>query len=253
MKLIKHIFIALTSLWITNLCHAHEPLYGFGPHVLFKGGFAPHVTMNLISDQLETEYALGYGITRSWTMIAETPFHVANSTYDFGGLNLKSKYRFWLKTKPGISYQGSFISKLVLPSENGKPRVLNIALTTGQEALKFYWFATAGYALKFSNNDLVQGNNFLYNVSLGYRPFKVNYYKPDIVFFMETSGNAYQKSTLNGEKLQESGGSNLAVAPTFFFTYRNLALRGGVQFGVLASDYISKTETNYKLTIELHI
>jgi len=236
-----------------SVSYAHEPLYGFGPHVLFKGGFAPHITMNWSSSQFETEYALGYGITRSWTMVAETPFHVENSSYNFGGLNLKSKYRFWLKTKPGISYQGSFISKLVLPSENGKPTILNLALTTGQEALKFYWFATAGYALKFSDNDLRQGNNLLYNVSLGYRPFKVNYYKPDIVFFMETSGNLYERSILNNEKISQSGGANLAIAPTFFFTYRNLAVRGGVQFGVLASDYVAKAETNYKLTIELHI
>ncbi len=183
--------------------------------------------MNWNSSQIETEYAFAYGITRSWTMIAETPFNVENGTYNYGSLNLKSKYRFWLKTKPGISYQGSFISKLVLPSENGKPRVLNIALTTGQEALKFYWFATVAYALKFSDNDLIKGNNLRYNVSIGFRPFKVNYYKPDIVFFMETSGNAYQKSTLNGEKIHESGDSNLAVAPTFYFTYRNLAIRGG--------------------------
>ena len=247
------ILILLLVLLMVNMNYAHEPLYGFGPHVLFKGGFAPHVTANWSSNEFETEYALGYGITRSWTMLAETPFHSENNSYHFGGFNLKSKYRFWLKTKPGISHQGSFITKLALPSADGKPTTLNLALTTGREALKFYWFATAGYAFRFLDNDLVPGNNLLYNVSLGYRPFKVNYYKPDIVFFLETSGNIYQKSILNGERVKQSGGTNLAVAPTFFLTYRNLAVRGGVQFGVLESQSVTKPETNYKLTIELHI
>jgi len=98
-----------------------------------------------------------------------------------------------------------------------------------------------------------QGYHFLYNVSIGYRPFKVNYYKPDIVFFMETSGNTYQKSILNGDRVVQSGGTNLALAPTFFFTIRNFAFRGGVQFGVWDNGYVSKPETNYKLTFELHI
>ncbi len=249
----KYIIISLIALLAPSVSHAHEPLYGFGPHVLFKQGFAPHITLHWNSSKFETEYALGYGITRNWTMIAETPWHIENDNYNFGGINLKSKYRFWLKTKPGISYQGSFISKLIIPKASGQPTVLNMALTTGQEALRFYWFATAGYAIKLTDNTLKPGNHLLYNISIGYRPFKVNYYKPDIVFFLETSGNTFQKSTLNSDKVTQSGGTNIAVAPTFFFTYRNFAFRGGVQFGVWDDGYVRKPETNYKLTFEVHI
>jgi hypothetical protein len=249
----KIILFSFLVLLLTNEGKSHEPLYGFGPHVLFKNGFAPHITLNWNSRQFETEYALGYGITRNWTMIAETPFYSANGQYNFGGVNLKSKYRFWLKAKPGISYQGSFITKLEVPAVYGQPTVLNMALTTGQEALKLYWFATAGYALKFTDNSLKPGNHLLYNVSIGFRPFKVNYYKPDIVFFLETSGRVYQKSTLNNEFISRSGGANLAIAPTFFFTYRNFAFRGGVQFGVWENGFVRMPEKNYKLTFELHI
>ncbi len=88
---------------------------------------------------------------------------------------------------------------------------------------------------------------------MGYRPFKVNYYKPDIVFFLETSGNTFQKLTLNGEKVTHSSGTNMAIAPTFFFTYRNFAFRGGVQFGVWETVSAGKIKTNYKLTFEIHI
>jgi hypothetical protein len=249
----KYFFILLLACLASTAAKAHEPLYGFGPHVLFKGGFAPHITVNWKKALFETEYALGYGITRNWTIVAETPWTYENGNYKFGGLNFKTKYRFLLKTDKGISHQASFLSKLVIPRATGKPTVLNLALTAGQEALKFYWFASAGYALKFSNDSLKPGNNLLYNVSIGYRPFKVNYYKPDIVFFVETTGNVFQKSRLNGDRVSLSGGADLAIAPTFFFTYKNFALRGGIQFGLLNSTYIAKTDTNIKLTVELHI
>jgi hypothetical protein len=246
------ILILVITCLAVSMCQAHEPLYGFGPHVLFKGGLAPRITLNWEENRFSTEYALGYGITRKWTMIAETPFYTDNNAYKYGGFNLKSKYRFWLKTKPGKSYQASFISKLSLPSGNDDPTALTLALTTGQEALKLYWFATAGYVLKFTDNELSPGNNLLYNVTLGYRPFKVNYYKPDIVFFVEFYGNSYAKSNLNGDRVEQSGGTTMALAPTFFFTYRNFALRGGVQFGVIESDYVTKPATSFKLTFEVH-
>lgn len=195
----KYVLISMIVLTVVHVSHAHEPLYGFGPHVLFKGGFAPRITINGHSGIFETEYALGYGITRNWTMIAETPWRLEDNRYSFGGVNLKSKYRFWLKAKPGVSYQASFITKLELPAGDGRPAVLKMALTTGQEALKLYWFATAGYALKFTDDPLKPGNHIFYNVSIGFRPFKVNYYKPDIVFFIETTGNIFQKSTQDGD------------------------------------------------------
>jgi len=94
----KQILILIVMFLSTTGVAAHEPLYGFGPHVLFKNGLAPHITLNWNSSKFETEYALGYGITRNWTMIAETPWSTEGGNYNFGGVNLKSKYRFWLKT-----------------------------------------------------------------------------------------------------------------------------------------------------------
>ncbi len=250
----KKYFIIWLMAWLSaGMVRAHEPLYGFGPHVLYKNGFAPHLTLNWSGSAFETEYALGYGITRSWTLIAESPWKLENGRYQYDGFNLKSKYRFWLKTRRGASFQSSFISKIDFPAGNGQPTVLNLALTAGQEALKLYWFATGGYAMKFTGDTLKPGNQWQWNISIGYRPHRVDYYKPDVVFFLETTGNHFRKSFLNGDKIAQSGGSNLAVAPTFFFTYRNFAFRGGVQFGIWNNKFADKPETNYKMTIELHI
>lgn len=247
------IVIGIILLLAETSGYAHEPLYGFGPHVLFKNGWAPHITTNFSGKMFESEYALGYGITPGWTGIAEVGFSNKESAYGIDFYRLKSKYRFYLNNQLGYSHQAAFITQLTLPAAAGDLGALDMAFTGGREGLKYYWFASAGYGFMFADNVVDPGNRIIYNLSLGYRPFKVNYYKPDIVLFVETTGFTYQKSKMNGEKIQDSGGSNLAVAPTFFFTYRNLAVRGGVQFGVWDTGFISKPDTNFKLTIELHI
>lgn len=249
----KKIILGLGIILLAGKAYSHEPLYGFGPHVLFRGGFAPHINLLFNSNTYQTEYAVGYGITKTWTMIGEVPYESTGDQYLRRGFNLKSKNRLWLKTKPGKSFQGSIISRLELPAQGDQPTTMKLAMTVGQEALKLYWFASAGYAARFTDNELEPGNNVLYNFSIGYRPFKVDYYKPDLVLFIETTGNAFQKSKMNGELMGQSGGTNLAIAPTIFLTYKNLAVRGGMQFGLSNSAYAPKIERNVRVTIELHI
>lgn len=249
------LFFAFTFLSFTGIsdAEAHDPLYGLGPHVLFKGGFAPHATFMWNNGYGEMEYALGYGLTRRWTTIVEGVWNIENSSVGYDHFAWKNKYRFWLKNSPGSSKQASLLTKLSSPADDNKPTVLSTAITAGNETLKWYWFAGAGYAIKMGGTGSRSGNNFLYNFTLGYRPIPAEYYKPDLVFFIEATGEFYQKSILNGEHVDQSGGPTLSVAPTFFFTYRNLAIRGGVQYGIAAGEYLSINNTSYKLTIELHI
>jgi hypothetical protein len=249
---VKFIILLCSLIFICTRANAHEPLYGFGPHVLFKDGFAPHVTVSG-SDEVETEYSLGYGITKDLTFIGELPFQTKNGSYNFSGFNLKSKYRFWINNKPGVSYQAAFISKLELPSADEKPALLKLAFTGGQEALKFYWFVTGGYATVLSGKSTRLGNKIIANATIGYRPFKVDYYKPDIVFFIESLGTFYNKSINDDKRVSGSGGAGFEIAPTFFFTYRNYALRGGVKFDLTRSEFIKKNKTEYSLTFEVHL
>jgi len=249
----RKLTLGLVVILLAGKLYAHEPLYGFGPHVLFRGGFAPHINLLFNQDTYQTEYALGYGITKTWTLSAEVPYQGTDSEYLRRGFVLKSKNRLWLNTKPGKSFQGSIVSRVELPAQDDQPTTMQLAMTVGQEALKFYWFASAGYVARFTDNELEPGNNVLYNFSIGYRPFKVDYYKPDLVLFIETTGNAFQKSRMNGELMGQSGGTNLAIAPTMFLTYKNLAIRGGMQFGLSNSAYAPKIKRNVRVTIELHI
>ena len=249
----KSIFLLMLVCALEFTSEAHEPLYGFGPHVLFKNGFAPHLTLQWNQNRFESEYALGYGLTRNWTVIGELPWSVENNRYRISGPGLKSKYRFWLRADKGISYQASLITRLETPLRSGEGSLLSMAVTTGREALHLYWFASAGYALRTRAGSDAPGNRLIYNFSIGYRPFKVNYYKPDIVFFLESAGRFFSKSSENGQTVEESGGGNFALAPSFFLTYRNFAVRGGVQYGILNGAFVPKIEKNFKLTIEMHI
>ena len=249
----KYIFLLLLAWGTVNPAGAHEPLYGFGPHVLFKNGFAPHLTIKWNQNQFENEYALGYGITRNWTLIGELPWAVKDGKYRLSGAGLKSKYRFWLKAGRGISHQASVIAKLDLPAQGETGSLLSMALTAGQEALHLYWFAGAGYAVLLGADEPAAGSHMIYNFSIGYRPHKVNYYKPDLVFFMESSGKLFAKRKENGQIVESSGGANLGIGPSFFFTYRNLAIRGGVQYGLWNGAFVPQIEKNYKFTFELHI
>ncbi len=248
----KRIFFLLLLWGVAYAAQAHEPLYGFGPHVLFKGGFAPHLTLKWNQNEFESEYALGYGLTRNWTLIAELPWSTTDGEYRISGTGLRSKYRFWLKAGKGISHQASLITRLEMPAD-GRGSLLSMAVTTGQEALHLYWFASAGYGLRMGGNGSAPGHRMIYNFSIGYRPYKVNYYKPDIVFFLESSGNVFARSSENGQNSEESGGGNFALAPSFFLTYRNYALRGGIQYGLWNAAYAPKIERNFKLTLEVHI
>lgn len=260
MKNIKNnlILAAATIIYFGEIAVAHEPLYGIGPDVLANGIINPHLTIHFSETEWENEIALGYGITRNWTGISEL-----SSDKDFHLQNwmLKSNYRFFKVDKPGLSYKAAFISELSLPveethseeAEEHSEKIWGNTLTAGQESLRYYWFVHLGYEYNFSSPSLANENQINYGITLGIRPFKPHYYKPDLVFLLETTGNYEQKSLENEEVLNESGGTHLDIAPTFILTYRNVALRGGVQFGIYHSEFVSEMETNGKITLEIHL
>ena len=98
-----------------------------------------------------------------------------------------------------------------------------------------------------------RGNKFTYGLTLGIRPHKPDYYKPDFVFLLESTGNFQQESTADGTEIKIPNGNNIDIAPTFVLSYRNMALRGGVQFGLLNSGSAEKTNVNGKIAIEIHL
>lgn len=247
--LILYILVIFSALRIA----AHEPLYGNGPHVLFKGGFAPGIVIQSGFGYLTTEYSLGYGLTKDWTLNGGVAFSNLNHSYEYKGFLIKNKYRFYSYFKPGLSILVSAIAAVFVPKNSSAPKVLNLGITGGQESIHWYWFVDAAYAFIITDNNFKPGNEINYSATIGYRPFEIDYYKPDLVLFIEGIGKYQETSKQNGSTVTNTSGNYWAIAPTFFLSYKNYALRGGVEFGVANTGSINKPDTNYKISIELHI
>ena len=232
---------------------AHEPIYGNGPHVLFKGGFAPGITLQSGLGFIETEYNLEYGLTTNFTIGTDLFFGNEIRSYNYNGIKIKGKYRFYTKFKRGSMLQFSALGGYKFSDGGDSPDLLNFGFAAGNETTTFYWFASAVYAGKITNKILKPGDQINYDLTLGYRVTKLSYYKPDLVLFLEFIGKRQFSSVLNGAKIEQSGGDSWAVAPTLMFTYRNYAIRTGVELGIGESGYIKRPNTNFRLSIEMHI
>jgi hypothetical protein len=253
MKYKYYLTLLIFILFSVSKISAHEPLYGNGPHVLFKGGFAPEITIQSGFGYLNTAYSLGYGLTKDWTINGGAAFNNLNQNYEYKGFLIKNKYRFYTYFKPGLSILASAIAAIFVPENNKVPKVLNLGITGGQESLRWYWFVDAAYAFKITGNNIKPGNEINYTATIGYRPFEIDYYKPDLVLFIEGIGRYQEKAVQNGSEVTNSGGNYWAIAPTFFLTYKNYALRAGVEFGIASTGSIIKPDNNYKISIEFHI
>ncbi len=231
---------------------AHEPIYGNGPHVLFKGGLAPGITLQSGLGYIETEVNLEYGLTNKLTIGTDIPFSNAKGSYNFNGIKIKSKYRFYTKYSRGAMLQFAALGGYKF-SNNELPNIFNAGIAAGREAVDWYWFASAVYVAKVANKTINLGDEINYDVTLGYRLTKLSYYKPDLVVFLEFIGKRQFSSKLNGKIIDQTGGNSFGIAPTLMFTYRNYAIRTGVELGVGESGFIKRPKTNFKISIEMHI
>ncbi len=232
---------------------AHGPLYAHGPHVMYQGGFGPNIVVNSGMGYTETEFELEYGVTSNLTMSASIPASTAAGALAAEEYELGGKYRFYADFLPHGTYEAAVIANYAVSNKSAGVNPLNIGVTGGLESTTWYWFASAIYGNKFTASPLKPGNEFDYDFTLGYRPNEVNYYKPDLVLFVEFLGRNQQKSHLNGTLVGSSGGNSWAIAPTFFLTYNNYALRGGVEFQLAHNGFIAGPHTNFKLGIEAHL
>ncbi len=243
-KILKYFYsLLLLEILFGNNLIAHEPIFGNGPHVLFKGGFAPVVTVETVNGIFESEYALEYGLTSNFTIGTDLIFNNENNSYDFGGLKLKGKYRFYSKYKKGSLLQFSVLGGISIPKAK-EANAINLGLTAGNESTDFYWFSSMLYFRQITNKIF---NKLNYDLTLGYRVTELNYYKPDLVLFLEFSGKHIFAAD------NENSGSVWSIAPTFMLTYRNYALRSGIQFDVGSTGKLTKSNPVFKIALEMHI
>ena len=251
---------------------AHDPVFGLGPHVLYKGGVetAIEVAREKAGEGKESELLLEltYGITGDWAAGFDIPYAVKDDSTDSSrGLSdflIFTKYRFWRADSLGL--QESAAVMLAVNGSNGddeaSPPLGNGAtdviagLTYGYESIKWYRWASARYLLPGENTAGFQrGKQWRVDFVGGWRPVPPVYKEPDTVWLLELNGEITDRTTLNGSDIANSGGIEWFVSPGIFWTLRNFAIKSGVQIPVASSLNGSQAATDYrfKATFEWHL
>ncbi|MFV2056880.1 MAG: transporter [Thiohalomonadales bacterium] len=257
---------------ITQPAFAHDPVFGIGPHVLFKDGIEAAVTV--AQDKASAEKKSGlqmeivYGITGDWAAGIDVPFvSKENSQFSSSGISdiqAFTKYRFWREDSLGLQESAAVL--LAVNADNGdvdaKPKLGNGAtdiitgLTYGYESIKSYRWASARYILPGESDAGFQfGNKWLIDFVVGWRPTPPEYKKPDTVWLLELNSEFADKATFNGNNVTDSGGSEWFISPGIFWTTRNFAIKSGIQIPISSSLNGTQNESDYrfKATFEWHL
>lgn len=235
--------------------YAHEPVYGLGPETLPKNLNELEFETNLARSETGYSLAWGYGITENWSILIEEPLIGSQNELNEGNIGVKTKFRIFRISAPGVMKRLTAIASVKLPTatlseENFTQAMLGIA--KGYESRRWYYWADVAYSQMISSQTSVPGNHLDYDLAGGIRPVKSGYLKPDLVLLVQLSGQLTGKTKFSNKTLKQSGGNTLALAPSFLLSYRNLMLKGSVQFGLSHTAYAPGKETNAIIGMEYH-
>ncbi len=279
-KFISCLFVFFAVMLIQIIpAFAHEPIFGLGPHVIYKGGVGIEVEIDgeRSSGNQKTERELAidteiiYGITPDIAATLVIPGILDKvektetedqSSAGFGDLSLRLKYRFWRRDSPGTQDSAAIIlgGKFPTGDEDDKPKLGSgstdflFGLAAGRESRRWYYFGDFRYRLNTQADQFKAGDKIFADAAIGIRPWLTEYLEPDWVFLVELNWETQQRNELFGQDVFNSGGDLFFVSPAFFFTYRNWAVKGGVQVPVYQNLYGSQPEVDYRFAfgVEFH-
>ncbi len=250
---------------------AHDPIFGLGPHVLYKGGV--EVALELHTEKAGSEreneatLELTYGLTGDWSFGVDMPYRNKRQSginrSGMGDLSLFTKYRFWRKDSLGVQESAAVLLKVKTDTgRSGGTPALNpgatdsiVGLAWGYESRKWYRWASIRYRYNGKNaQGLKRGNVVKLDFVGGIRPTPTGYLKPDTVWMLELNGEYRQQSKQYGTRLANTGGTEWFISPGIFWTKRNFAIKAGVQIPVSSSLNGSQARSDYraKITFEYH-
>ena len=250
---------------------AHGPLFSPAPETIFKGG--TEITLGLHTEKatgagneekayepfLEAEY----GVTADWQIGIEIPYawkeENGGDADGIGDIVLDTKYQFWKRDLPGAQYKAAVFFKTKLPTgdDGGQPRIGSGStdviggLATGYESRRWYWFASGVYRANTEGaGGLEKGDRQFLNVVGGVRPVLTEYEEPDTVLMLELNWEHAGRDDLNGAGLVNTGGWELFLSPVVWWTYGQLAIRGGVQIPIAEGLNGDQATSDYRARIE---
>ncbi|MCH8250702.1 MAG: hypothetical protein IH913_13990 [Proteobacteria bacterium] len=258
-------------LWSVSVL-AHDPIFGIGPHVIFKGGLevAPAAHFEKAGDRnaTKTGMEITYGITGNWAAGMELPYmgvgDSSSSASGRGDIKLFTKYRFWRNDTLGAQESAAVLLKVDLDTAKGgtNPALGTgttdtiLGLTYGYEGRKWYRWSSIRYRLNGTNDlGLQRGQKVLFDLVGGIRLRPTGYLEPDTVWLLELNGEHSDRAKLNGTNLLDSGGTAWFVSPGVFWTKRNFAIKAGVQIPIASNlnGAQDNSDVRAKLTFEWHL
>ncbi len=264
--------LGLVPLFASDITLAHDPVFGPGPHVLYKDGVEVHLGLDRNeagrNKASEFDLELTYGLTGDWAAGLEVPYvRTAQGSDDATGLGdvrLFTKYRFWRHDTLGVQRSAAALLKVKLesgdeqedpPLGTGSTDTL-LGLTYGYESLKWYRWAGVRYRRNGENDaGLQRGDWWLLDIVAGWRPRLPEYLKADTVWLLELNGEYGQRAEINGTTIRDTGGREWFVSPGIFWTRRNFAVKAGAQIPVASDLNGDQAESDYRarLTLEWHL
>lgn len=258
---------ALAAALVNTAANAHDPVFGPGPHTLFQGGWEVHTGLHRERgrDERETEFEaeLGYGLTADWVAGAAFPVkrieEHGEQTTGAGDLALFTKYRFRRHDTLGAQDSAALLVKGIFGTgdDTGEPAVGTgsndyvLGLTWGREGTKWYRWASVRYRVNGENDaGLRRGNPLLVDLAGGIRPEIGGYRDPDTVWMVELNGELVERAERNGRTLANTGGDEWFVSPGFMWTWRNFAVKGGLQIPVVRDRHDAESESDYRILLE---
>ncbi len=248
-------------LWPGLPALAHDPVFGLGPHTLFKGAVEVHVGVDRSAagarDQRVATLELAYGVTANWTLRAELPYLARDGAGDgLSDFALATKYRFWRRDGLGVQESASVLLRLKTDSA-GRAQGTDTTdvlggIAYGYESRKWYRWAALRYLSRGETGaGLERGDRLLADLVLGIRFRQTAYLEPDWVWMVELNGERTGRDELDGRRLPDSGGTRWFVSPGLMWTWRNFAVKTGMQIPLAEDLDGTQPETDYRARLEL--
>jgi len=261
-------FMLLSAVVASSQAWAHDPVFGLGPHVLFKGGveISPQYKVDEAGDNESNELALEltYGLTGDWSAGIDIPYvdksSPASSESGQGDLAVFTKYRFWRGDGPGVQQSTTALLKVI--TDTGDDNVSTgttdsiLGLAYGYESRKWYRWAALRHRFNDENDTgFRRGDKTLFDLVGGIRLKKTTYLEPDTVWLLELNGEFSQRAEFGGAELSNTGGTEWFLSPGIFWTKRNFAVKAGVQIPVSSNLNENQEKTDYraKVVLEWHL
>ncbi len=251
--------------------HAHGPLFSPAPETIWKGG--TEITLGFHTEKAtgagEEEKAYEvfleaeYGFTADWEIGIEIPYawkeENGGDADGIGDIVLDTKYQFWKRDLPLAQYKAAAFLKTKLPTggSGGQPRIgsgstdVIAGLAAGYESRRWYWFTSGVYRANTEGaGGLEKGDKQFVSVVVGVRPVLSQYDEPDTVLMVELNWERAGRDELNGAGLANTGGWELFVSPVLWWTYGQIAIRGGVQIAIAEALNGNQATSDYRARVE---